>query len=125
MRAICAGFAESVKHIIDLPDDDPEEVALMLQYIYSSDYPRHVSRKRKAVALSEPIVVGKEADDENDDWDDEDAWHDVDKEARLANCHLHVRLFAIACKFSIQALKDKARRSFMDEISSCWTLDWE
>lgn len=109
IRAICAGFVESVTSTVDLPEDDPMTVSQILQYIYTSEYPDPSPSTQAARKQSE--TTGSDADNN-------DGLGDLTEEemASLAACRLHVRLFAAAAKYSVTPLKEEARKRFVLDL---------
>lgn len=94
-RLICSGFSETHTSNVDLPDDDPNVIARLLRHIYTGSY-------------TEQISPGLHQDE------DEEPTENVMLETVVERSMVHVNMFAAAVKFGIDALREEARKAFME-----------
>ncbi|KPI40374.1 uncharacterized protein AB675_7479 [Cyphellophora attinorum] len=103
-RAICAGFAETEKSKIDLPEDDPNIIARILRYIYTADY--------DACIVFDPLAALSKKSGREGAVDESQYIG-----SRPAKALLHAHMFAAATKFGNYSLKQSARRAFFRELT--------
>ncbi|CAG8959317.1 hypothetical protein HYFRA_00013087 [Hymenoscyphus fraxineus] len=134
MKATSGGFkANSLKEaqegIIDLPDDEPHVVGLLVQFLYTDDYVYQAqclpNPEDPAPRTEDPQASVDEA--KNDEVQEEAAQHaeseekeeDDDEYYDIPDCELaaHTKVYIIADKFDIPDLKNLAREKFRETLS--------
>ncbi|KAK5165458.1 uncharacterized protein LTR77_008987 [Saxophila tyrrhenica] len=89
-RAVEGGFKESTEKLIELQEDDPKIVGLMLSWFYNRYYP----------------ADSAQSDTTPDDY--------------LSEAQVHARVFALGEKHLLYGLMDKAVDGFRVEINEWW-----
>jgi hypothetical protein len=105
---VCGGFAESHTSSIDLPEDDPHIIELVLLHIYTGQYESGVKTTESPAQSPHDHGPGdgKHAPDDRAVVTSRDP---MDTDAVMT----HVAVFAAAVKFGIQSLQDQARIAFV------------
>lgn len=98
-RAICSGFSETQSSTIDLPDDDPDTIASLLQHVYTGSYAQTAPIEDRKIAEQREKV---------------ETPSNPNGLETVVQCSMpHVRMFAAAVKFGIDTLREEARKTFM------------
>ncbi|PHH81709.1 hypothetical protein CDD83_3502 [Cordyceps sp. RAO-2017] len=93
--------------VVDLADDEPQAVRLMMCYFYQADYPRvRAAREPSRLRSLWHFVHGSLVDDTGGDDD--------------SNLAVHAQVYALAEKYAVDGLKRLARYKFQLEAAGHW-----
>lgn len=114
LKAVCSGFRESLESTLDLPDDEPEIIARLLLHIYTGKYYEELPFSENS-GLSKIVDTLMGADSASYGAPEPD---DEPRKNKLFvdRCMIHAKVFAVASKYEILPLADKARRAFLAEM---------
>lgn len=97
LAAFSGKFEEAKANEVDLPDEFPEEVYLMLEFLYKNNYDSADVDTSKYKGLAHTPV--------------KDLWSKLTKDLNR-----HIRLYAIGDRLSVLGLKAEAARKFTDTL---------
>ncbi|KAI0103922.1 hypothetical protein GGR51DRAFT_522909 [Nemania sp. FL0031] len=103
-----SNMKEARTGIIDLPDDDPYVVDMMVYYFYHLDYLVPVSNG----ARTSDRMGSRDADDDA-----------VSSPPSYSDLVVHAKVYALAAKYFISSLKTLALRKFILATKKPWTPD--
>ncbi|KAI1130641.1 hypothetical protein F5Y10DRAFT_289054 [Nemania abortiva] len=115
-----AGMKEAHTGMIDLPDDDPQIVDMMVYYFYHLDYntsPLDMAKDENAV-LPSTDDVKEEAIDQMDADDVDD--HIIALRPCYSDLLVHAKVYALAGKYFINGLKALALQKFETATQKHW-----
>ncbi|KAI1179206.1 hypothetical protein F4777DRAFT_575237 [Nemania sp. FL0916] len=112
----CRGqMKEALEGIVDLPDDEPEIVDIMVHFFYHLDYlPRSRTEPKKEHA---PSVRRERGTSGNPPSYHETATAPPPKSSDLV---VHAKVYAIAAKYLIDDLKSLAQNKFTEQVLAKW-----
>ena len=109
--AFCGQFSEASTATINLHEEDPETVALLIRWIQSKTYP-------------EPLLDGPDRQPLDFDLGQEDSAQDSLQKV-LYKINLAIDIFATAVKYGVEDLQDKAAKEVRDAFNIIWRDDLE
>ncbi|CAG8979711.1 hypothetical protein HYALB_00013400 [Hymenoscyphus albidus] len=130
INATSGGFKEAQEGIIDLPDDEPHVVELLVQFLYTDDYVYQAQclqnsedpapKTEESHASVEKVINDKvqeeaaqHAESEEKEEEDDEKYYEIPDHELTA----HTKVYIIADKFDIPDLKNLAREKFREALS--------
>ncbi|KAI0859964.1 BTB/POZ protein [Xylaria cubensis] len=135
--AACRDFTEGHKQVVNLPDDDPNAVEIMVYYLYHGDYhaPQHTTSRdqitqdntstplspKPVVNTTEQLLVREPSPDSTLDGMTADYTPSIlGPQSISVDLALHAAVYAVAEKYTIQGLKNLAMRKFKRTATEYW-----
>ncbi|KAI0147302.1 BTB/POZ protein [Xylariaceae sp. FL1272] len=127
--AACQAFGGGQEQVIDLPDDDPIAVEIVLYYLYHQEY--HIPRQATSGQQSNQEGIGEtpipapdvSTDATLDEMAADSASLESGSRTMPVGPALHAAVYALARKCSIERLESTALRKFKETATQCWDSD--